>query len=155
MTARDSTAIRARLSGSLPEKSHRVSHYTPSRVEGTRGVDVFRFSAGAARSENGITRWTKRRRVPTFINTEQLTFLVKERKEERKIEEREREEERGKEKEKKTEPMSAYVGRRDEKAIARPFAAVISLAEVVNKNVPSRFSSRLRLRVLYSCSLRL
>lgn len=37
--------------------------------------------------------------------------------------------------------MGAYVGRRDEKAIARPFAAVISLGEVVNKNAQTRFSS--------------
>lgn len=36
--------------------------------------------------------------------------------------------------------MSVYMGRLDEKAIARLFAAVISLGEVVNKNAPTRFS---------------
>lgn len=45
--------------------------------------------------------------------------------------------------------MGAYVGRRDEKAIARSFAAVISLGEVVNKNA----STQLRFRVPYSRSM--
>lgn len=44
--------------------------------------------------------------------------------------------------------MDAYMGRQDEKAIARPFAAVISLGEVVNKNAPTQS----RLRVPYSRS---